>query len=622
MNSKDYVVGIDLGTSNITLSYGKLKTDEIETLDLAQLSSPGQYHEKSSLPAFLFLGHNESEKKTNAKLPWLTSQEESPSFSVGSFAQERHLEKPQETIASAKSWLCHKHIDPRTAHLPWGSSSTNKMSAFDVMCAFLGHLKQVFNWKMTEEHGKKIDLKDFDLVITVPASFDEEARRLVYDAAQKVGLKKASLLEEPQAALYSWIKVHEESWRDAITPGDMILVCDVGGGTSDFSLVCVGEEKGKLILERISVGKHLLLGGDNMDYTLAYHLKRKFEESGVKLDKWQYLSLVGQARRVKENFFEDEKLKEASLSVASKGSSLMASTKSLTVTREETQEILCEGFFPLCEKTDLPALTHQTALQDIGLEYETETAITKHLAAFLTKSASAIASSPKLSETLKSLERNISKDLEEGFIKPSALLFNGGVFKGTPLRERVLKTLEHWGCSSLKELPGYELDLAVSRGASYYGKTKKSGKGIRIQAGTARSYYLGVESTGIAIPGIPPSIKGLCVVPQGTEEGTKLPSPGKEFGLMTGGEFQFRFFSSDERGSDKIGEEIEEADSFLTELSPMKVKLDSKEGAPSLVPVSIDSYVNDVGILELSMHDKKAGKNWNLEFNVRKTEDA
>lgn len=623
MDLKKCVVGIDLGTSNITLSYGNVGSEEIHSFDIAQISAPGQFHEKKSLAASLLLGLSETEGEEQKKLPWFEGKESELALSStsGSYAKDRSLEASERVVLSAKSWLCHKHLDPKTPLLPWGSSLEKKVSAFDTIKAFLEHLKLVFDWKNKKELENKLSLVDFDLVITVPASFDEDARRLVFEAANACGFKSFSLLEEPLAALYSWIHSHEKTWRDEITPGDLILVCDVGGGTSDFSLVCVGDEKGQLSLERVSVGKHLLLGGDNMDHTLAYHLKTKFEESGKTLDRWQYFSLVNQARNAKEKFFLDKDLKEASLSVASKGSSLMASTKSLKVTKEEVEKILADGFFPLSSKEERPRESSDLALHDLGLEYETETAITKHLAAFLEKSAKNIASSENLKESLEKAGAQLNEDLSSEFIRPKAVLFNGGVFGASVLKERVLGALKNWGCSDVKELSGYDLDLAVSKGATYYAKLKKSGKGIRIQAGTARSYYLGVESSGIAIPGVPPSLKGLCIVPQGTKEGTTLESPSKQFGLMTGRSVQFRFFSSDERANDQVGKEIVNADLTLKELPPMTVSLEGEKGKSELVPVMLNSHVNDVGILEISMQQAGGSKKWDLEFNVRKTEN-
>lgn len=622
MDIKKTVIGIDLGTSNISLTHGDLDSPELKAFPISQVEGPGKIKTSELLPASLLLPSTDSEKEDNKKLPWnANSKEEFSHYTLGSYAQDRGIETPSQVINSAKSWLCHKHIDPKSPQLPWGSNSSVKLSAFDSTKAFLEHLKSVFNWEQ-EKSGSKMQLCDFDTVITVPASFDEDARRLVYESAQSVGFKKASLLEEPQAALYSWIGDHEETWRETISPGDLVLVCDIGGGTSDFSLVCVGEEEGKLKLERISVGRHLLLGGDNMDHALAYHLKRNFEAKGKKLDRWQYMSLVNQVKQAKEKFFSDETLEKTSLAVASKGSSLFAKTQSLDLTKKDVEEVLTSGFFPLCEKGELPQHASGMALQDLGLEYEADPAITKHLAEFLAKSAKNLHSSKKLQNTLTEYGFDLEAHLEEGFLKPTCVLFNGGVFGASPLRKRVLDALIKWGSKNVKELPGFDLSLAVSRGAAYYAKIKKSGKGIRIASGTARSYYLGIESSGMAIPGVPPSIKGLCLVPQGTKEGTELPSPEKEFGLMTGREVQFRFFSSDERAGDLVGSEVFEADEHLNELPAMKVKLKAdKNDQSKLVPVSIGSFVNDVGILELSMKNKLSDKKWDLEFNVRKQEE-
>lgn len=620
MDSKEYIVGIDLGTSNITMSYGSIKTKTVTVMDIGQLSSDSHIHKQKTLPAYVFLPSDQNDIKATKNLPWLSDGQDSQNLVIGSWAQKISLEKADQVISSAKSWLCHKHISAKESHLPWGRESGPKISAFLAMHSFLEHLKLIFKWELKKEYNKDLDLANFDVVVTVPASFDEDARSLIYEATQKAGLKKLTLLEEPQAALYSWIAKHETDWRNNISKGELILVCDVGGGTTDFSLVCVGEENGQLKLERISVGKHLLLGGDNMDHALAYFLMKKLEEKGPKLDRWQFISLVGQVKEAKESIFNSNELKKVSISVASKGSSLFAKTRTVELAREDLEKVLVEGFFPKSEIEDHPKLANIIALQDIGLEYESETAITKHLAQFLCKSAKNISSSKKLQERLKANDFSVERALDLNFIRPDSILFNGGVFKAEILRKRVLSSLENWGVSEIRELPGFELDLAVSKGASYYGKTRKTGKGIRIQAGTARSYYLGVESSGITIPGIAPKVKGLCVIPQGTEEGTKLKSPQKQFGLMTGNEVQFRFFSSSERAGDEVGNEVEDAPDSLEELPAMKLKLKSENDNSELVPVVLDSYVNDIGLLELSMKNIANEKKWKLEFNVRNAE--
>ena len=367
----------------------------IEVLPLSQVLKVGQMHKQKYLPASILI-HSEKEQEKMESCPWQKKGSRTSAFTLGTLAQKTGLEKPNSVVSSAKSWLAHKFVSPEEAVLPWGSSIENKISPAGAMELLLEHVKEVFTYEFKEEFGKKVKLEDFSVVITVPASFDEAARGFVFKAAQKVGLKKLSLLEEPQAALYSWIAAKEKTWRKEVSPGDLVLVCDVGGGTSDFSLVCLGEEDSCLKPERVSVGKHLLLGGDNMDYTLAYYLKQKLAKDKISLDKWQYLSLVGQVRQAKESLFNKEDLEEVSLAMASRGSSLLAKTKTVNLKRDEIEKILLDGFFPEVKSNDYPMPATDNALQDFGLTYETETAVTKHLAEFLAKKLGKIFSQVKL----------------------------------------------------------------------------------------------------------------------------------------------------------------------------------------------------------------------------------
>jgi hypothetical protein len=466
--------------------------------------------------------------------------------------------------------------------------------------------------------------EDCQVVLTVPASFDEVARTLTHEAAAAAGLGSVTLLEEPQAAFYAWI-AHSESvpgerhWTEQVAAGDLILVCDVGGGTADFSLIAVAEApeglSKQLELHRIAVGEHILLGGDNMDLALAYALQARLEEEGHEIDAWQFLALVHAARIAKEKLLSDESLAEAPVAVPSRGSSLFAKTLATRLTREDVTAILLEGYFPLTAADDLPAPRKSVGLQEYGLDYATEPALPRHLARFLKRSLDNVRSDEALRQSI-----GHGADLDgASILHPTAILFNGGVFEAPAFRRRVLELLSSWlGGTHLKELQSAGLDIAVSRGAAYYGAVQASGKGIKIRAGTSRSYYLGLESPMPAVPGFVPPVKGICIVPQGTEEGTELELPGREFGLVTGEAVDFRFFASEIRAGDRVGDTVPNAAKSLDELASLTLTLPPVDGAAGqVVPVSLHPQVTEVGTLELWMQHTKSDRRWKLEFNLR-----
>ena len=423
-----------------------------------------------------------------------------------------------------------------------------------------------------------------------------------------------TLLEEPLAAFYAWLQSKGESWRDSVKPGDLVLVCDVGGGTTDFSLIAVTEVEGQLALERISVGDHLLLGGDNMDLTLAYSLRRELEVQGKRLDHWQFLSMVAEARRAKEALLSDPTLTELSVSVASRVASLFAGTITATVTRAMVEQVLLDGFLPLTAADEMPAQRRSVGIQEFGLAYETDAAISRHLARFLTRSRQNVESHPSL---MRLVEGRLLAN--RPYLMPTAVLFNGGVFRAPLLRERVLQLLQQWNLGTpVQELTGGDLDLAVALGAAYYGRLRATGKGIRVRSGTARSYYIGIESSMPAVPGIPPQINGLCLVPQGTDEGSEIELKQAAFGLVVGEPVEFRFFSSAVRAGDVAGGLVEDAERELEESSRVNLTLPPdghREG--EMIPVHLDALVTAVGTLQLFMKDVSGDKKWQLEFDVR-----
>lgn len=602
-----YSIGVDLGTSNSAVARVDLAEGLGEVLPLTQLARPGAFFERDTLPSAFYIPTEQESADGQLELPWVQEAE----VVIGQYARDRAAEVPDRVITSAKSWLCNGHVDRRAEILPWRSDVSKLWSPFDVSRLYLRHLLSAARYSL-ERQGADTSPLEQEVVLTVPASFDEVARNLTHSAAQEAGWGDVTLLEEPLAAVYAWIQQKGDNWRESIQPGDLVLVCDVGGGTADFTLVAVSEEGGDLQLDRLSVGDHILLGGDNMDLALAFHLKQKLEQGGDKLDRWQLLSLVHSARGAKEQLFGDESVDEVSVSLAGKGASLFASTLSTVLTRAELHTVVVDGFVPRTAITDMPKERPSVGLKEVGLPYANDPALSRHLARFLVRSLENVGSDRRLSE----LVPHFQECETVGFMKPTHILFNGGVFHAAPLRERVRELLSEWSEREVVELDGRELDLAVARGAAAYGAIRASGKGLRIRAGTVRSYYIGLETSMPAVPGMLPPVKGLCIVPQGMEEGSSYVIEDQEFGLVTGQPVEFRFFSSAIRAGDAPGLILDDVDQ-LQESSRLEVTLPAESDGPAVVPVRLDVSVTEVGILELWMHHTQSDRRWRLEFNVR-----
>jgi molecular chaperone DnaK (HSP70) len=593
--SAKYVVGFDLGTTNSVVAYAALDAErpDVQLLPIPQLVAAGTVENRNSLPSFAYLPPEGQQADKAFELPW---KQESDCI-VGELARRQSAESPDRTIGSAKSWLAHSRVDRHQAILPWNApAGVEKKSPVVVSQRYLEHM--IAAW---ENAFPDAPIAEQQVVLTVPASFDASARELTREAALAAGLPPdLVLLEEPQAAVYSWLAAVGDRWRKVLKVDSTLLVCDVGGGTTDLTLVGVDEEEGELVLRRLAVGDHLLVGGDNMDLALAFHASQQFEKKGTTLDPWQSVSLWHQCRLAKETLFAPNAPKKAPLSVLGRGSKLIGGTVSVDLEREAVTQLLVDGFFPKTAPTDRPVRRRQSGFQEIGLPYESDTAITKHLAAFL--AAQGTDGTP---------------------VRPTHVLFNGGVFKADPLRNRLLEVLGDWAeAAPPKPLEGeHDLDYAVARGAAFYDWSKRRG-GVRIRGGTARSYYVGIETSGLAIPGAPRPLRALCVVPFGMEEGTEHDVPSGEFGLVVGEPAQFRFFSSSVRKTDQVGDllshwsedELAETDSLEATL-PADASLDQ-----TYVPVRFHSKVTELGVFELWCVSTHTNHRWKLEFSVR--EDA
>jgi len=603
-----YAVGIDLGTTHCALSYVDLdysEWDEVaqDMMPVPQLTEPGSVAALPLLPSFLYLPHPEELAVADLVLPWGNSG----SRILGELARSIGARTPIRLVSSAKSWLCHPGIDRRSAVLPPGAPEDEvpRLSPYEASVRYLEHLRDAWNHAYPYH-----DLAHQEVTVTVPASFDPAARELTAEAAQAVGFQHLVLLEEPQAALYSWIHDSAGKWRKQVRVGDIILVIDVGGGTTDLSLIAVTERDGALELTRVAVGEHILLGGDNMDLALAHLVKGKLAAAGTDLDHWQIQALTHGCRQAKEALLTDPDLEAVPVIVPSRGTRLIGRSIRTELTGEEIRHTLVTGFFPEIPMSARPAARARTALTKLGLPYAQDAAVTRHLAAFLGLQIGA-------TEDLAGFEPDGGS-----FLHPTAMLFNGGVFKANLLAERVIKVLNDWlttdGAPPARLLVGGDLDLSVARGASYYGYVRR-GRGVRIRGGTARSYYVGVESAVPAVPGLEPRIHALCLAPFGMEEGTQAEIPPQEFGLVVAEQVRFRFFGSSVRREDQVGDLLEEwSAAEVEELEEIEAYLPAQTRTPGeVVPVHLRASVTEVGTLLLEAMPRDGPEHWKVEFNVR-----
>jgi hypothetical protein len=605
-----YSIGIDLGTTHCALSWVDMAASEGENvvqgvLQVPQLTGPGAVEEQALLPSFLYLPHASELAPGDLTLPWTASQD----FAVGEFARSRGAATPIRLVSSAKSWLCHPGVDRRSALLPVDApEEVARVSPLEVSTRYLSHLRAAWN-----EAHPEAPFDAQDVTVTIPASFDPAARELTAEAAKAAGYNQLTLLEEPQAALYSWIQHSEGQWRKKVHSGDTILVVDIGGGTTDLSLIAVLEREGNLELHRVAVGDHILLGGDNMDLALAYGVARKLAAEGKPLDAWQTRALSHACRTAKETLLGDASVQSVPVVVPSRGSKLIGGSIRTEVTREELTQSLLDGFFPQVAVSEHPSSRARGALTQLGLPYAQDAGITRHLAAFLTRQHGATAE----------LEGFGGAPAEGAtFLQPTAVLFNGGVLKSDLLAERVLTMLNGWLASDnatpARLLDGADLDLAVARGAAYYGFVRR-GRGVRIRGGTAQAYYVAVESAMPAIPGMEPPIQALCLAPFGMEEGSEAAPPAQEFGLVVGEPVQFRFFGSSVRRQDQAGTLLDFwGPDELHELKGIEANLSAQgRSAGDIVRVKLHARVTEAGTLELEALPVGGTERWKVEFDAR-----
>ena len=611
VTSAHFSIGIDLGTTHCALSYVDRSASDGDTvvqgvLDIPQPTGPARVEALPLLPSFLYLPHDSELAPGDLALPW----DANPGFAVGEFARSRGAATPIRLVSSAKSWLCHPGVDRRAPLLPTDApAEVPRVSPLTASTRYLAHLRHAWDQAHPEA---PFDAQD--ITVTIPASFDPAARELTAEACKAAGYQQLTLLEEPQAALYSWIQASSGDWRKQVQHGEIILVVDVGGGTTDLSLIAVLERDGNLALQRVAVGEHILLGGDNMDLALAYGVARKLAAEGKQLDAWQTRALAHGCRSAKEQLLADDTLQSVPVVVPSRGSKLIGGSIRTEVTRAEVLAMLVEGFFPQVAVTEKPHTRARAALTQLGLPYAQDAAVTRHLAAFLARQAGA-------TEQIDGLQGT----QPEGalFLHPTAILFNGGVLKAPQIAQRIQSVINGWlaadGATPARLLDGANLDLAVARGAAYYGYVAASGRGVRIRGGTAQSYYVGVESNMPAIPGMEPPMSALCLAPFGMEEGTEVALDAQEFGLVVGEPVRLRFFGSSVRRTDAVGTLLDFwGPEELVELQEIELNLPAEGRTPGeVVPVTLQARVSDIGTLELNAVPVGGDERWKVELDVR-----
>ena len=594
--SGSFIVGIDLGTTHCTLSYHSLEEkgasgspEEITTLAIPQRLTAALEGASETLPSVAYFPLEEEREQLGGEA----------SYVLGGYARERGEEVPHRCVSSAKSWLCHSGVDRRSKLLP--SQEHAWMSPVEACTALLQYLRDV--WNVTQPSHL---LSDQQVLITVPASFDPSARQLVQEAAEGAGLGHAVLLEEPQAAFYAWLHKHPDEWRSLLKAGDSVLVIDIGGGTTDFSLIDVHDENGALALERRAVGAHLLLGGDNLDLALAYLCRHKLEEQGHDIDEWQMVALTHQCRKAKEEFLSEQAPTTKELTIQGRGTRLIGGSLSATLNREEALHVLIEGFCPFVGPSQQASSEQRLGIQQMGLPYAQDPRISSQLAHFL---------------ALKGETQETSLD---NFVLPTKVLFNGGTVKASALRQRLMELLKNWAeelqQSVPEELPHPEFDLAVSRGAVYYGLVR-NGTGIRIRSGTSRTFFIGVEQALPAVPGVPAPLEAVCVAPFGMEEGSEQTLTERKFALTLGQKATFRFFSRTAPtladGTEvSLGSTVKRWRQELTELHPIEAILDAGTEGSRHLPVTLQAKVTELGVLELWCVSDE-GERWKLEFDLR-----
>jgi molecular chaperone DnaK (HSP70) len=604
MSRSRYLVGIDLGTTNCAVAYVDTHGRErpaanIEDFPVPQLIAPGETAPRAMLPSFVYLPGAHELPPGAARVPW----SESPERIVGEFARFQGAKVPSRLISSAKSWLCHAGIDREADILPWGSpTEIRKISPVEASAAYLRHIRDSWNFTFAG-NDPDLRLERQEVVLTVPASFDEAARELTTLAAKSAELSNITLLEEPQAAFYCWIVSHKDRWQREVRAGELILVCDIGGGTTDFSLITVIETPTGPGFRRVAVGDHLMLGGDNIDLALAHHVEKKL--GGARFDTEQWSALRFACRTAKEKLLGNGQagLDRWPVTIAGRGSRLIGGSIQSELTRQEVGEIALDGFFPRVPRSARPERGAKIGLQEFGLPFVSDPAVLKHLSQFL-KRHRAEAINPE------------GHQVDDRPARPDAILFNGGALTPESVRNRIVEVITSWFADdpapayAPRVLTNVSLDLAVARGAAYYGVVRRGG-GIRIGGGTARSFYVGLETARTEKP-------WLCVVSRDAQEGEEITITGHDFDLLMGQPVVFPLASSSVRPDDKPGDLVDADPDSIRELPPLQgIMRVSRKAKAERAPVSLAARVTEVGTIELWCQSRTDDRRWRLQIQLR-----
>lgn len=586
-----YVVGIDLGTTNTAMAFMDRESGarRIHTFAIPQLSAPGTIEARDVLPSFYYQPAHGEMTPESVCLPWQPAGDPSQPI-MGILAREHGSEIPNRLVSSAKSWLCHGGVDRKAAVLPWHAAEDVKRASPQTVSAhYLQHLRDAWN----ASHPRHL-LEDQDVVVTVPASFDEVARELTIDAAKEAGIPRIALIEEPQAAFYWWMHAHDDE-KKLFAKGDIILICDIGGGTTDFTLIQVRKDKNdELAYHRIAVGNHLILGGDNLDLALARHLEARFKsEQQIELSPRQYSILVARCRRAKEVLLNPEAPKTTVINIPGQSTKLIGGSLNISVNHDEIQSVLVEGFLPQTSLSERPD-QHHSGFREFGLPFAPDPAIPRYLAAFLTDHAATID--------------------QDKPIRPTAVLFNGGFFESHVLRERLLNQISAWFTSDtdqpLQTLSNDRLDLAVARGAVAFGAARQT-PGAKITAGLPRSYYIGAYDEAKK------ETYAICLVPTGTEEGEQIELP-LDFNMTIGHPVEFPIYTSAFRTTDKPGDRIVIDPETLTALPPIRTVLRAGKSAKiNTIAVRLFTIITEIGTLQVGCREMNGSRSWQLQFDVR-----
>jgi hypothetical protein len=607
-----YLIGIDLGTTNSAVAYIDTRKfpmggpGVVQTFSIPQLIGEAESANRLGLPSFLYLSPGQELPAGSLDLPWAKNRD----FAVGEFARLQGAKVPGGLISSAKSWLSHGGVDRRAPILPWGDVGEGpKRSPVEASALYLEHIRNAWNHVFAGDPETEA-FENQELILTVPASFDEVARELTLEAAEQAGLGEVTLLEEPQAAFYAWIAQHEKDWDRLIGSGTVILVCDVGGGTTDFTLISVKEAESGPVPERVAVGEHLLLGGDNMDLALARLVEsRMLGNGGKRLDSLRWHILTSLCRNAKEKLLGSKASDAIPISLPGRGRGIVAGALTGSLSLEDVEKTILRGFFPLTRPDEMPSSeTSSIGIQEWGLPFASDPVIPHHLAAFL--------------KTHRQKDQDPAP-MNDGLpLQPDAILFNGGVFTPDTVRKRLLDVLAGWFSGVGKEpydprvLANEMPSLAVAWGAAYYGLVRR-GRGIRIVGGSPRAYYIRVMPSEPVKQG-PGRMSAVCVIPRGMEEGEEVEIESPLFKVLTNQPVSFSLYSSNARTGDQLGEVLTVNEDALSELPPLKTLLRyGKKGVVRKIPVFLCARLTEVGTLELACHARDTEHRWRLQFNIR-----